>query len=45
MFNETGYFSVPVTLISLIFFVIGIMLILVSGILFSFNRTSRSQNI
>tara|TARA_B110000438_G_scaffold293508_1_gene333488 strand:- start:45 stop:929 length:885 start_codon:yes stop_codon:yes gene_type:complete len=45
MFNETGYFSVPVTLISLIFFVIGIMLILVSGILFSFNRTARSQNI
>ena len=43
MFNETGYFSVPVTLISLIFFVTGMMLILVSGILFSFNRTTRSK--
>ena len=42
-FNETGYFSIPITLLSVVLFTVGIMLILVSGILFSFNRTSRSQ--
>ena len=42
-FNETGYFSIPLTLLSVVLFTVGIMLILVSGILFSFNRTSRSQ--
>ena len=42
-FNETGYFSIPITLLSIVLFTVGIMLILVSGILFSFNRTSRSQ--
>ena len=42
-FNETGYFSIPITLLSIVMFTVGIMLILVSGILFSFNRTSRSQ--
>jgi len=46
IFNETRYFSVPFTLISMVFLTVGIMLILVSGILFSFNRTihNRSQN-
>lgn len=43
MFNETGYFSVPVTLISIVFITVGLMLILVSGILFSFNRTSSNR--
>ena len=42
-FNETGYFSIPLTLLSIVLFTVGIMLILVSGILFSFNRTSKSQ--
>ena len=42
-FNETGYFSIPLTLLSIVLFTVGIMLVLVSGILFSFNRTSKSQ--
>ena len=42
-FNETGYFSIPLTLLSIVLFTVGIMLILVSGILFSFNRTSKSK--
>ena len=42
-FNETGYFSIPLTLLSIVMFTVGIMLVLVSGILFSFNRTSKSQ--
>ena len=39
-FNETGYFSIPFTLLSIVLFTIGVMLVLVSGILFSFNRTN-----
>ena len=39
-FNETGYFSIPLTLLSIVLFTVGIMLVLVSGILFSFNRKS-----
>ncbi|MDC1136807.1 glycosyltransferase family 2 protein [Nitrosopumilus sp.] len=42
-FNETGYFSIPLTLLSIVLFTVGVMLVLVSGILFSFNRTSKSQ--
>jgi glycosyltransferase involved in cell wall biosynthesis len=42
-FNETGYFSIPFTLLSIVLFTVGIMLILVSGILFSFNRTINSR--
>ena len=42
-FNETGYFSIPITLLSIVLFTVGIMLILVSGILFSFNRTIKSK--
>ena len=38
LFNETGHFSVPITLVSLVFLTVGLMLILVSGILFSINR-------
>ena len=41
LFNETGHFSVPTTLVSVVFLTVGIMLVLVSGILFSFNRTVR----
>ena len=42
-FNETGYFSIPFTLLSIVLFTVGVMLVLVSGILFSFNRTSSSK--
>jgi glycosyltransferase involved in cell wall biosynthesis len=42
-FNETGYFSIPITLLSIVLFTVGVMLVLVSGILFSFNRTSSSK--
>jgi glycosyltransferase involved in cell wall biosynthesis len=42
-FNETGYFSIPITLLSIVMFTVGIMLVLVSGILFSFNRTIKSK--
>ena len=44
LFNETRYFSVPTTLISVGFLTVGIMLILVSGILFSFNRTIQNKS-
>ena len=42
-FNETGYFSIPITLLSIVLFTVGVMLVLVSGILFSFNRTIHSK--
>ena len=42
-FNETGYFSIPITLLSIVLFTVGIMLVLVSGILFTFNRTIHSK--
>ena len=42
-FNDTGYFSIPITLLSIVLFTVGIMLVLVSGILFSFNRTIHSK--
>lgn len=38
LFNETRYFSVPFTLISLGLLILGIILVLVSGILYSINR-------
>ena len=44
-FNETGYFSIPLTLLSIVLFTVGIMLVLVSGILFSFNRTTQKMDI
>jgi len=44
MFNESGYFSVPFSLISIVFFTVGIMLILVSGILFSLNRATHNKS-
>lgn len=44
LFNETRYFSVPTTLVSMILLVLGIMLVLVSGILFSFNRTTYNMS-
>ena len=43
LFNQTGHFSVPITLVSVVFLTVGIMLILVSGILFSINRTIKSR--
>ncbi|KFM20082.1 Undecaprenyl-phosphate 4-deoxy-4-formamido-L-arabinose transferase protein [Marine Group I thaumarchaeote SCGC AAA799-P11] len=43
IFNETRYFSIPTTLVSMILFIVGIMLLLVSGILFSFNRTTHNN--
>jgi glycosyltransferase involved in cell wall biosynthesis len=42
-FNDTGYFSIPITLLSIVLFTVGIMLVLVSGILFTFNRTIHSK--
>ena len=44
LFNETRYFSVPTTLISVGFLTVGIMLILVSGILFSINRSIQNKS-
>ena len=44
MFNESGYFSVPFSLISIVFFTVGIMLLLVSGILFSINRAIQKKS-
>ena len=41
--NETGHFLVSYALLSMILITVGIMLILVSGILFSFNRTVRNK--
>jgi len=43
LFNQTGHFSVPITLVSVVFLTVGVMLILVSGILFSMNRTFQSK--
>ena len=42
-FNEVGYFSIPFTLISLGLFSFGLMLILVSGLLYSFNRQIKNN--
>jgi len=44
LFNETRYFSVPTTLISVGFLTVGIMLLLVSGILFSINRAIQKKS-
>jgi glycosyltransferase involved in cell wall biosynthesis len=44
LFNETRYFSIPSTLVSMILLILGIMLVLVSGILFSFNRTVQTKS-
>lgn len=42
VFNETGYFSVPFTLLSSSFLIFGTMLILFAGVLFSINKTKTS---
>ena len=41
IFNETRYFSIPVTLVTLGAITVGIMLLLVSGILFSVNQSKK----
>ena len=41
IFNETNYFSIPYTLLSIFLIILGIILILVSGILFRLNKTDR----
>lgn len=41
LFNETRYFSIPSTLVSLGSLVIGLMLLMMSVILFSIQRTSK----
>ena len=43
IFNETRYFSIPSTLISLGAILIGIMLVLMSAVLFSISRAIRKQ--
>jgi len=43
IFNDIRYFSIPFTLLALGFFSFGILLVLVSGLLYSFNRQLRSQ--
>jgi len=37
-FNEIQYFSIPFSIITVSFFILGLLLILVAGVLFSFNR-------
>ena len=44
VFNETRYFSIPVTLVAMVFLTVGTMLILVSGILFAINRSNKNQS-
>ena len=44
IFNETGYFSVPSSLMVLGSFVIGLVLILTSIILFTINYSLKKQN-
>jgi len=41
IFNETRYFSIPSTLVSLGTLVIGLMLVLMSAVLFSISRATR----
>ena len=43
IFNETRYFSIPSTLISLGAILIGMMLVLMSAVLFSISRAIRKQ--
>ena len=43
IFNETRYFSIPSTLISLGAILIGIMLVLMTAVLFSISRAIRKQ--
>jgi len=43
LFNQSGHFPVGYFLVSVVFLTVGIMLILVSGILFSINRTIKSR--
>lgn len=42
VFNETRYFSVPFTLISFAFLITGVLMILVSGILFSVSKINKN---
>lgn len=43
VFNETRYFSIPFTMISVVFLVIGAMLLLMSVLLFSISRNTKYQ--
>lgn len=43
IFNETRYFSIPITLITISIFGLGLMLLLVSGILFTLNKYRNSE--
>lgn len=44
LFNETRYFSIPNTLISLGTIIIGLMLVLMSVLLFSISKTKNNEN-
>ncbi|MCV0399664.1 MAG: glycosyltransferase family 2 protein [Nitrosarchaeum sp.] len=44
LFNESRYFSIPYTLISMGLLTLGILFILVSGILYSINRQIQSRS-
>ncbi len=43
IFNETRYFSIPFTLVTISIFGLGLMLLFVSGILFSLNKYRNSE--
>ena len=42
IFNVDGYFSIPITLFSLASLVVGVMLILMSFVLFSVTKVNKS---
>jgi len=41
LFNESRYFSIPFTLLTIVLLIVGLMLILVSGILYAINRNMK----
>ena len=43
IFNETRYFSIGFTLLGLGLFIFGILLILVAGLLYSFNKQIKNK--
>jgi hypothetical protein len=43
IFNETRYFSPGLTIVALGLFIFGILLILVSGLLYSFNKQIKNN--
>jgi glycosyltransferase involved in cell wall biosynthesis len=45
IFDETKYFSIAYTLLSLSLFVFGLLLLLVSGLLYSFNRQIKNNRV